>query len=475
MADRRWIDALQPRGAAAAVVLAGFVAMLIVNLPGHFEFDSIRQLLEGRRGVYSNWHPPIMSWLLGVADAVVPGASPFVVFDASLAYGAILALLWLSPRPTWPSVGVATLAVSLPQLFLFQAIVWKDMLFADACLAAFVCLAHAAVNWQRPRWRFALLAGAVAFSALAALTRQSGVVVLPCAAISLGMIVARHASRRTAFYYGGGFLLACASLTLGTNAALQLRASKSLGPIEQIEDLQLYDIAGMLQRRPELKLPILDQEAPAMARRLREKGAQLYTPIQHDHLTDDPVIHGLIVASVSAVSRQWRALVFAHPGTYLAVRAEDFSWLFFSLHPNECLIYEVGISGAAADLQAAHLVRRYDDRDDWLDEAYATPLVGTPVLSHPVFAAAGLISLFVLLRRRRVADIAMAGLLAATLLYVLSYFLVSIACQYRYLYAVDLASIAAAFYLVMDWRWPGRSTSSENAASRENSAPRPSR
>jgi len=447
---------------AAAIVVSGFSLMLAVNLPGHLEFDSVRQLLEGRSGVYSNWHPPIMSWMLGIADAIQPGAAPFVLFDATLAFGSILSLLWLVPRPSWLSVVASILAVSLPQLFLFQAIVWKDMLFADACLTAFVCLAHAATNWKWPPWRSVFLVGAVAFSALAVLTRQSGVLVLPCATIALGAIAARFSNWRMGLLYGGGFLLACAALTLGTNAALQLRASKALGPIEQIADLQLYDIAGMLQRRPGLELPVLEREAPAMAERMRQKGALLYTPIQHDHLTDDPVIHGLIVASISAVGRQWRELVLSHPGTYLSVRAEDFSWVFLSFHPNECLIYEVGVSGDAADLQAAHLSRRYDDRDDWLDEDFGTPLIGTPVISHPAFAAAGLASLFVLLRRRRPTDLAIAGLLTATLLYTLSYFFISIACQYRYLYAVDLSSIAAVFYLAMDWHWPGRSMSSES-------------
>src|SRR5471032_1258802 len=154
MTDRHWQKVLRPRVVAAAIVLAGYAAMLAVNLPGHLEFDSIRQLLEGRRGVYSNWHPPIMSWMLGIADAISPGAVAFVVFDATLAFGSILSLLWLAPRPSWPSVAVAMLSVSLPQLFLFQAIVLKDMLFADACLAGLVCLAHAAANWKRPRWRY---------------------------------------------------------------------------------------------------------------------------------------------------------------------------------------------------------------------------------------------------------------------------------------------------------------------------------
>jgi hypothetical protein len=400
-----------------------------------------------------------MSWLLGVADAIEPGAAPFFIFDAALAFGAILSLLWLVPRPSWAAVVAAILVVALPQLFLFEAIVWKDMLFADACLAGFVCLAHAALHWTSRIGRLALLLAAALFLALAILTRQSAAVILPCAAIAVGAIAARTSSRRKGVVYGAGFLLACGALTLGINAALQQRASKALGPIEQIEDLQLYDMAGMLKRQPDLKLPILEREAPAMARRLYEKGAVLYTPIQHDHLTDDPVIHGLIVASVSAVSRQWRALVAAHPVKYLAVRAEDFSWLFFSLHPDECLIYEVGVSGNDADLQAAQLQRRYDARDEWLDEHYAKPLVATPVLSHPVYAVAGLVSLFVLLRRRRPADIAMAALLVASFLYTLSFFLISIACQYRYLYVIDLAAIAALFYLAADLRLRGRPVS----------------
>lgn len=268
-----------PRLISAAILVAGFAAMLAVNFPGHLEFDSIRQLLEGRSRVYSNWHPPIMSWLLGIADAIAPGAAPFFIFDAVLAFGSLLSLLWLSARPSWASVVAAVLCVTLPQLFLFQAIVWKDMLFADACLAGFVCLAHAAAHWNARNWRLVLLFGAAMFLALAVLTRQSGAVILPCAAIAVGMIAGRVSSRRRGLFHGAAFLLACGALTFCIDAALQMRASKALGPIEQIEDLQLYDIAGMLTRQPDLKLPILEREAPAMATRLYVKGAALYTPI----------------------------------------------------------------------------------------------------------------------------------------------------------------------------------------------------
>jgi hypothetical protein len=439
---------IRPRWIAAAIFVAGFAAAVLVNWPGHLEFDSINQLAEGRFGSYSNWHPPIMSWLLGIADAISPGAAAFVVFDAAMAFGAILSLLWVVKRPAWPAVVAAAIVVVLPQLFLFQAIVWKDILFADACVAGFVCLAHAAARWGRLRARFAWLGAATVFTALAVLTRQNGFVILPCAAVTLGWIAAP--GWRRALGYGAGFFAVTLILALGVNALLQLRATQALGAVEQMEDLELYDIAGMMQRDPTLKLPILERESPAMARLMYEKGAALYTPAAHDNLSDKSGMGPLIIPSIAATKHQWRALVWAHPMDYLAVRAADFSWLFFSRHPDECLTYAVGVNGLQSVMRRLNIPQRYDDRDNWLDDNYATPMMGTPALSHPFFAVIGLAALVLLLRRRRPADLAMAGLLAATMLYTLSYFVIAIACEYRYLFALDLSVIAAAFYLAAD-------------------------
>jgi hypothetical protein len=437
---------------ASSILLVGFLTMLAVNLPGHLEFDSIRQLLEGRRGVYSNWHPPVMSWLLGVADTIEPGAAAFVILDAAMVFGGMVSLLWLVERPSWWVVPAAAISVALPQLFLFPAIVWKDILLAASCLVAFALLAHAAALWNQCSSRIALLAGSVVFIALAALSRQNGVLFLPCAAAALGTVAVNRDSWRTGLLYGAGFAVASTLIAIAANAALQLRASHALGPIEQLEDLQLYDIAGMLNHRPELKLSVLDRESPKLANRLRTIGPRLYTPIGHDRLTDDAEIRSFIVPSVSVVRRQWRELAFSTPLTYLAVRAHDFSWLFLSQHPNECLTYAVGVIGPVTDLRTARLRFRYDSRDRWLDEDYAAPLVTTPVFSHPAFAAAGLFCLVYFLWRRRPADLAIAGLLIGTLVYALSYFFIGISCQYRYLYVIDLSAMGASLYLLADFR-----------------------
>ncbi|HEY1962871.1 MAG TPA: hypothetical protein VGG69_10665, partial [Rhizomicrobium sp.] len=222
--------------------------------------------------------------------------------------------------------------------------------------------------------------------------------------------------------------------------------------VVQLEELQLYDIGGMLKREPATPLRILERERPVLVQTLRSDGPRLYTPIGHDRLTDDPAIRRWIKTSAPIVSRQWRALVFSDFNTWIAVRAQDFAWVFLSQHPKDCLTFAVGVITIPTDLKAAKLRYRYDARDEWLNDSYASPLLGTAAFSHPVFALVGAIALIVLLLRRRPADLAIAGLLLASFLFALSFFVVSVACQYRYLYALDLSALAAGFYLLADLR-----------------------
>ena len=447
-----WKDACSPRAIAAGILVLGAIASLVVNYPGHLEFDSIMQMAEGRTGIYSNWHPPVMSWLLGLADAARGDAWFFVLLDTVMGYGALFSLLWLVEKPGAGSILAALVCAALPQFFLFSAIVWKDVLFASALLATFASVAHAAARWKSRNWRPALLGGAAIFAALAVLTRQNGAVLLPCAVVAVGAVAWQAQGARRAAVIAVGFSAMVGALCIGGNALLQLRASKALGPIEELEDLQLYDLAGMLKQRPDLPLAVLERDAPDMAQALRDNAPRLYTPAMHDPLTNAPAIHSRIIRSVVPVRREWLETVLANPGLYLSVRAEDFNWLFFNQHPDKCLTYAVGVIGPEKQMKFLGLRYRYDDRDAWLNDNYADPLIGTPVFWHPLFAALAGIAFILLVRRRRPPDLAMAAMLAAAALYAASYFVISIACQYRYLLALDTSALAAFLYLSMDWR-----------------------
>ena len=434
--------------ATIGVVMVGYFCSLAVNWPGHLEFDSIRQLLEGRRGLYANWHPPLMSFLLGIGDAIFPGGALFVLLDTSLAFGAMVFLVVLSRKPSRFSPLFAAACVALPQFFLFQAIVWKDILFGDLTLLGFVLIGFLGTAAARRQTALKILTPLV--FALAILSRQNGATILPCAAIAWYLNKSRSSDSRQAARSASVFVLLTVIFACSMHLGLQTRASKALGPREQVEDLQLYDIAGMLQHDPTLSLPILQTRAPGMAALLQEHGPRLYSPAGQDPLVDFPPTGRLIISSRDPVNRQWQALVLSNLGTYLSVRARDFLWLLLGRDPKLCSVYQVGVDGDPLDLKAAHLTRRYDGRDRWLGETYATTLAATPLLSHDFYALLGLFSFVCLVRRRRPADLAMACLIGAAAMYCGSFFFIAISCEYRYLFLLDLAVIAATFHLAMD-------------------------
>src|SRR5580658_900005 len=131
---RAWRERPAAELATAAIIVAGAAATLALDWPGHLSYDSVIQLLEGRTGVYGTWHPPVMSWLLGVLDAIVPGAGLFVLFDAALVFGAFLSLMRLGSKVSWAAPAVAIFCMLSPQFLIYQGIVWEDVLFADAAV-----------------------------------------------------------------------------------------------------------------------------------------------------------------------------------------------------------------------------------------------------------------------------------------------------------------------------------------------------
>jgi hypothetical protein len=440
-----------PRNTTAAVILTVGALAILIEYPGTIEYDAMAQLLEGRAGVYSFWHPPVMSWLLGLADAAVTGAGLFAAGQALTAFGALAALMWLPLRVKWTALWALPLLL-LPQVFAFQGIVWKDVLFADASLAGFVLLALAAAHWNPARRRFALLGGSVLFLALAALTRQNGLLLVPAAALALGLVVRRRESSwRRGAIFGVAFFAATVAAVAGATGLLMLRHDGEDATGYQFKLLHVYDLTGMIRRNPTIELKVLDREAPEFARVIRGDGARLYSPERNDTMEQSQGIEaGLDVTPPDVLSRQWREAVLHHPGTWLIVRAEDFAWVFLQIHPERCVPFAAGVGNEPEFLPDLEMKSRFDARDRVL-LGYDKFFVGTPFYSHAFFALIAIAALWPMARRRRSEDIAMIGMLGGLLAFAVSFFVISIACDYRYLYALDLGAVAAALYLAADW------------------------
>ena len=439
---------------AAAAIVAGAVLSLAINWPGHLSYDSVLQLAEGRTGSYSGAHPPVMSWLLGLADALWPGATLFIAFQTALIASALLSLLMMGRRVGWVTVAVCGVVAATPQLLIYPSIVWKDVLFAGSAAAGFAGLARAAGVWDSRPWRFAWLGASGLLLALAALTRQNGAVVLPFAAIAVGWIAAMREpphSRRRGLAYGLAFLVVTGAVATGGALALNTRMDPDATPNSPWRALQAYDLVNALAMQPGTALPVLRARAPKLETILRTEGVAAYSPVRANAL--EAVLNRArrFSAIDQPLAAQWADLMIRHPLLYLRARARTFAWVFLTPDHDQCLLVYTGVEGPADDMTVAGLTRRQTDWDDTLADT-AMILAPTPVYSHAAYAALALGLLAFLLRRRRPPDIAVAGLLGAALTFTGSFFIISIACDYRYLYALDVAAIAGAVYAAATFR-----------------------
>lgn len=453
-------------GIASTIILAGFGFSLAANWPGHLSYDSVIQLLEGRTAIYANWHPPVMSWMLGLADAVVPGAGLFMVFDTVLVYGALVSLLLLDGKASWVAAGIALICVLSPQFLIYPGLVWKDVLFAALTTAGFVCLAHAGWRWEQSRRRFGMVTGGFIFLVLAALARQNGILVLLCGALTLGWIAASAIPQqrlKTGAVYGGTALAAAFLAVTAGHAALETRVVGREGPLSQIRLLQAYDIIGAAAAAPDLTLARIHASDPVLENLIRSDGVRLYSPVRNDTLERSQALtQALNDAPPGVIEAEWSNLILSHPLLYLKTRWAAFRWVFFTPDLAVCYPYSLGVDGPPDAMKTLGFSRRWDARDSTLED-YAGRFQGTPVFSHPAYALVAFGAIGLLLHRRRPADIAMAGLLTAALLYTASYFVISISCDYRYLYVLDLSALTAVFYLALDpmsfTRWRPREDS----------------
>ncbi len=415
--------------------------MLALNFPGQMSWDSVAQLTDGRSGFTNSWHPPLMAVLLGTFDWLLPGTGLFLVFQTLLILLALLALTWRQGRAGWWTILIALLIVLTPQWLLFQGEIWKDTLFADAAIAGFAALACA-----EQRWRADTVALAAALFVLAASVRQPGLVLLPVSAAVVGLVARRHG--RCTWRWGIGFLAATLLLTAGLTIALTLRGDGGEGAGAQLRLAQAYDLSGALARDPGLALP-LGRDDPALDRQLRGAGATLYSPLRNDPLMADRALSDALAASPpGAVAQSWRTLVLRHPLLYARVRAAAFRAVLVTPDIRFCHFAPAGVDGDPTMLAALGLAPHIRPQDAFLSH-YASLFFATPVYSHPFWIALGLVLLIRLVRR---GAIALSGLLAGALLFALTFVIVSIACDYRYLLFADLAVMAAALTPVRDRR-----------------------
>ncbi|MHB8528460.1 MAG: hypothetical protein ACYC8V_02995 [Caulobacteraceae bacterium] len=442
--------------ALTAIVLLGYAASFLINTPGHYGPDALWQLAQGRSGVFNDWHPPVMAWLLGLADRFGRGAPLFIAFDGALFFGGLLAFALLEPHPRLITGPLLALLIASPLVLVYQGIVWKDVLFADASLSGFATLAWAGRIWPWPARRYAALAVALALFCLAGLSRQNGLIVPVFGALALSVIAFAASSRgaprkRVVIRSAAHGLAFLALVAVGVGAAtlaFKVHGDGRPETLNQWKRLQVFDLAGATRADPRIELSILHSRAPALERFIRDEAAPAYQAAGADNLEKLPGADVTTASAGHALADQWIALILQRPSLYLRTRTPVFLSILLTRSKDSCAMVFAGVDpGDPALLRAAGLQARYTARDQWVD-GYESSFLGTPVFSHLVYGGLAVVLLAWALRELACDEakpelIAGAAMLACALAFAASFFVISNACDYRYLYFLDVAALAA--------------------------------
>lgn len=433
---------------------AGLLLTLAANVPGQMSTDSVVALTEARTGIRQTWAPVISSGILKHFDSLVAGTGLYVTASAALLFFSLMSLTRIRPRSTWLAVGLGVLVLLTPQVLIYQGIVWRDVLFANLSIAGFVMLAHAAERWAA-RPPILPLAGALVCLALAALARQNGLILVVAAAAVLAW-TARGGGWRASLAWGLGGLAAAGLLA----AVFSQIAKPAQTPPKLREDLGMqilehYDVVGAKAHHPRLKLKEIGKVDPAAQALIEANSTKVYNPSRVDTLDSDETFRKTLWhVPAAAWNAQWRRVIVHYPAAYLLQRYDVFRWTFLTPKLELCLPVTVGVAGPDAMLQALDVQTGIDPQDQGLAD-YAKRFYGTPVFSHLTWAVVAVGVIVLLLRRRAPADWVFVALLGGTLAFVASFAVISVACDYRYLYLLDLAAMVGLLYTALDpprWR-----------------------
>ncbi len=434
------------------ILLGALVLMLRLNLPGHLTVDSVLALHEGRFGVRTTWNPAFFGWLLGLLDRIHTGTALAVGLVGGLLFGSWALLPALRQRTSWLAPIVALGLVALPQTMIYPAIVWKDVQFAVAAVAGFTLLAFGVRDPHRGTPWISLVLGALLFAA-AGLLRQNGLILALPAALAIAWARSGGGWLRSSGL-AAVWLLAVAGLTLLLSAVAQPQGAGAPDDAggKGLRILGTYDLVAASALQPGRPTPHIDRESPSAGAYLRQRAQALYSPERVDTLSQDPAMMAhLKTVSRETIRAEWLDLIRNQPGLYLRIRALAFAQVVGTPVIDRCLPLTIGVDGPPDTLKALDMPARRTQDDRRLYN-YATWFMDTPALSHLAFAALALAVGGALLVRRDPADLVIAGLMAGALGFAASFFVISIACDYRYLYLLDLAAITGVLYLALDPR-----------------------
>jgi hypothetical protein len=411
-----------------AVVL-GYALTVLVFYPGYVTVDARYVYADAQAWQFGDWQSPAMGVLWRLIDPLAPGALSMFLLTITLYWlGFGLVALIAARRALWLGLLTPLLALT-PPAFFFVGMVWRDILFGVMWLAA-AALAFAVVD-RTAALRWPVQAFALLLIALGVLLRPNAIFAAPFLA-AYAAWPARFDLKRMALVLAPGVVLFYALVPLTYYGLLD---AKRQNPLHSI---LVFDLGGITHFSGENQFPV-DWTAQQSA----QLTSTCYDPVRWDsywHVPPCPFVmqrlerpDDIIFGTPRLVAAWWHA-VAAHPLAYLEHRA-TFMWQLLArsnlvlpvwdwLDPNSAYGHSRFFTPLVTlhdALQPTLLFRP----GLWLMLAIAVCGLAWPARATPAGAFA-------------------IGVTASAIVYVMTFFAVGVAADFRYAYWCVLATLTGA-------------------------------
>lgn len=420
------------------ISVLGFSMQLAAFWPGLMSVDSIVQYTQGVLRHYGDQHPPIMAWLWGWTDRAVTGPGGMLAVHLAMLWVGLFTLAEGARRAGAHYAWCIPIVGFLPTSASIVGVVWKDVGMASALLCA-TGLTFLSTNLHATS-RVVVRVIALALLWYATMVRANAA--SATVAIACYWVAISYPQLKKGYVVVGG--IAVVTLMLATQQAVE---RVGLGASRQYlsQMLFLYDLTGIACAGDDAHIPEAYRAPTASA----PGPCDHYDPDQVDTLffrPDSPLRISYDAAAYGELRTTWLTTVVEHPASYLAHRARVFAGVL-GLRPisdNDRLLRQPHMQpnpwGFA--FSSNRLSRAYDT---------ATDMLGRAGLFKGILwfgLAVVLISPCLRARNRTSPELA---LLVSAILYLLPYFFLALAPNYRFIYWTVLATSAAGALLLSRW------------------------
>jgi hypothetical protein len=442
-----------------------------INAPGHLSMDALMHLAEAHTKKVESFHPVFVTWWMGVTNTVLEEGGGFAL-TTTLTHGLAIALCAHVFRPSVLGFLVIIAWAAWPNTLLYNGIVWKDVLVANwAVLAAGVLMLYSQATQTRTRW---ILTGVLWLLGIGiVLARQNGLLFAMPMVAAWAWCRTLQASRGTleasppamTRRLGLGFALRTVAATavlgvgvFGVSSAVRQAyvtevADAHAVPIGLLV-LANWDVAGIVAHAPKASYAELGYSAKDAAA-LDAMARKSYVPGYMDFLNlgkyGSEGVH-------QRAHKHWLSMVARHPLAYIEHRFTGFAHAAGAARQTECSQFFWGVAQPPESISKRITLQRQTGLAEKTEfyQFYHQQWQESAAHNHVnymlVLAAALALAVFRGVSRHAVVVAAAAGALA----FCLSFALIGVACDFRYLYLGIPMAFWVLLYAVSNLIWRPR-------------------